>query len=243
MKIKQFFFLFFCFKLLFAQDANIQTSIGYEIQENLINLNSSVLNKDEIIYDLNYLFLVIKQSEKGNLSNQKQEGKFIVKSNEKVALGNVNINFDKNDKLKAYLFIRDEQENKLIKKDSINLILDENFLTNNKVDRLTNDTETKSNSFVVRGLVSDHTKTKIGKDFFDIFYSEYNLMNQKFPFLIEIYEYPPQGRNSRVNVIVEDKVVTEFMLRPDEEYLKEVSAYLFRSLFAFDKNRKIVNTY
>lgn len=238
-----FFSILFCFTPLFAQLPDLKPKIEYSVNENIINLHSTIINSDEIIYDLNYLFLVIKQGNTGNLSNQKQEGKFVIKGNEKQILSEMKLDFKDDDKLKAYLFIRDENNNKLISKDSLILNYSSSSQVKNSLNNFYNQVESNQNEFVIRGLVTDHTKSKLGKDFFDIFYNSYNLLDNKFPFLIEIYEFPPQGRNSKVEVYVEDKVLSTFMLNPSEEYLKELNSFLFKQLINYDKNRKIVNTY
>lgn len=244
MKILFSFSLIFLLQFVFAQESiKFQPKIEYIIQENIIELNSTVLNGGEMISDLNYLFLIIKKGNQGNLSNKKQEGKFVAKQNERIILSKTQMNFDLNDELKAYLFIRDEQENKLLAKDSLILKFDNLTINQSFEDKVLNHIEFKDDEFIIRGLVSDQTKTKIGRDFFDLFYSNYNLMNTKFPFLIEIEELPAQGRNSKVNVKAEDKLIYEFMLNPNEDYMKSVNAQLFQSLYAYDKNRNIINTY
>lgn len=243
MKYIIFFLILFCFNPLLAQLPDLKPKIEYTVNENLINLHPTVLNSDEIVYELNYLFLVIKQGKAGNFSNQKQEGKFVIKGNEKKILSEMKLNFNDDDKMKAYLFIRDENNNKLISKDSLVLNYSSANQLKNSLDNYYNQVESNQNEFVIRGLVTDHTKSKLGKDFFDIFYNSYNLLDQKYPFLIEIYEFPPQGRNSKVEIYVEDKVLATFMLNPSEEYLKELNSYIFRQLINYDKNRKIINTY
>ena len=239
-----FSFLFLLYCNLIAQSSNqFYPKIEYKIQENLIELNSTVLNQGEMFSDLNYLFLVIKKSRDGNLSNKKQEGKFIAKQNQLIQLSKVQMNFNLEDELKAYLFIRDEEENKLLAKDSLILNFNKKELDKTLENRVLNQIEFKQEEFVIRGLVSDHTKTKVGRDFFENFYSSYNLMNSKFPFLIEIEELPAQGRNSKMVVKAEDKIIYEFMLTPNEEVMKSTIAQLFQILYSYDKNRNIINIY
>jgi len=244
MKEILFFLLIFCSKPLLAQNKtpNLVPTIEYTTQEGIVSLKSTLLSKENIVAELNYLFLVIKDA-KGNLSNQRQEGKFIVQPNEKIKLSEVKINFDEHTKLKAYLFIRDENQNQLIAKDSLHLNFNTQANLNNPIDQMVQKTEYKNEEFIIRGLVSDHTKTKMGKDFYDIFYTSYNLLDEKFPFMIEIVEQPMIGRNSMVTVNVDDKPIYNFSLTPNEEYMKEVNSNLFRILFMHNKNRTIINSY
>lgn len=228
---------------LIAQENYYEPKIEFNIKENTIELYATVLNKGEIYSDLNYLFLAVKKGRNDNLSNKKQEGKFIAKQNQRLVLSQVQMNFELEDELKAYLFIRDENQNKLLTKDSLIINFNQKTLDNSLQERVLDQIEFKPEEFIIRGLVSDHTKTKVGRDFYDIFYSSYNLMNSKFPFLIEIQELPSQGRNSKVIVKAEEKIIYEFMLTPNEEMMRAMNAQLFQILFSYDRNRNIINIY
>lgn len=245
MKYLHFFLLIFCSNTLFSQngDLSIKAIIDFELKNNVIIFSPKALNTGIVIGDLNYLFLVVKQNVNGNLNNSTQEGKFVIKSNEKLTLSESNINFSKNDKIKAYLFIRDEFRKELISKDSLVITLNDSLLEEYQVVSNTNEREFKSDQFIIKGLVSDHTKTKIGRDFFDIFYSSYNLSTDKFPFLIEIIEMPSMGRNSLINIVVEDNIIYSFRLDPSEEFLRMVNYELYRILYSYNLNRNIIKTY
>lgn len=239
-----FFLLIFCYNPLLAQKEkqNLVPTIEYKTQEGIVSLNSTILSMENIVVELNYLFLVIKQTN-GNLSNQRQEGKFVINPNEKKNLSEVKINYDDNTELKAYLFIRDENQNKLIAKDSLHLNFSNKSEISNSISDMIQKPEFKDEEIIIRGLVTDQTKTKMGRDFYDIFYSSYNLLNEKFPFIIEIYEQPLIGRNSMINISVDDKVIYSFNLMPKEDYMKELNQDLFRTLFMYSKNRTIINSY
>ena len=244
MKEVIFFLLMFCYNPLLAQKEkqNLVPTIDYKTQEGIVSLNSTILSMENIVVELNYLFLVIKQTN-GNLSNQRQEGKFVINPNEKKNLSEVKINYDDNTELKAYLFIRDENQNKLIAKDSLHLNFSNKSEISNSISDMIQKPEFKDEEIIIRGLVTDQTKTKMGRDFYDIFYSSYNLLNEKFPFIIEIYEQPLIGRNSMINISVDDKVIYSFNLMPKEDYMKELNQDLFRTLFMYSKNRTIINSY
>ena len=244
MKKFLFFLLIFCYKPLLSQinNENLVPTIEYKTQENLVILNSNLLSKEQIVVELNYLFLVVKQTN-GNLSNQKQEGKFIINPNEKINLSEIRLDFNDNTKIKAYLFIRDENQNKLISKDSLQIDFNDKLNLKNTLDNSIRKDEYKNEEFIIRGLVTDQTKTKMGRDFFEIFYSRYNLQDEKFPFMIEILEQPIGGRNTRISVFVDDKSIYNFNLTPNEDYMRNINNDLFKILFLYNKNRTIINSY
>ncbi|MCB4235072.1 curli production assembly/transport protein CsgE [Kaistella anthropi] len=71
------------------------------------------------------------------------------------------MNLQKNDALKVFLFIKDEQTGQLISKDSLEI----NAKTFTRKVSNVNENEI----FELKGLTIDQTKTKTGKDFYDLF--------------------------------------------------------------------------
>lgn len=202
---------------VFGQTIHIKPSIEVIQAENMISLKALILNNDEVIHDLNYLLIAIKQGESKNLTNQKQEGRFVVEPNEKKELSELRMNLIKGDEIKSYLFIRDELKNSLIAKDSVLIKYDGNDLSLNQY--ASTEVVFKKNEFVLRGLVVDQTKTKGGRDFFDSFYSKYNLQNEKYPFVTVINELPAFGRNSIIQIEDADKILYSFRVVPGDDYI------------------------
>lgn len=217
---------------------NIKPSIEVNQIENMIYLNAYVLNSDETIHDLNYLLVAIKQGESKNLSNQKQEGRFVVEPNEKKSLSELIMNLSKGDEIKSYLFIRDELKNSLIAKDSALISFDGNDLKINQYSL--KEDYNYTDEFVIKGLVVDQTKTKGGRDFFDLFYSRYNLQNEKYPFVTVVNELPAFGRNSIIQIEEADKILYSFRVTPGDEYLEYHLLQILRRLNQYNNENKII---
>ncbi|MDM1522022.1 curli production assembly/transport protein CsgE [Empedobacter falsenii] len=238
MKKTVYLFVLFLINLASAQQINIQPSIEVSEVENMLSLKAFVLNNDEVLHDLNYLLVAIKKNGSSNFSTNKQEGQFVIAAFEKKHLSEIRLNISKGDQIKSYLFIRDEIKNELIAKDSILLNYDDKSL------RTTNGSNPEASflkeEFVLKGVVIDQTKTKFGRDFFDSFYSAYNLMNEKFPFIVTITETPSIGRTSIIQIEDRDKLLHSFRVEPKEEYVKMQVDYTLKRLNQYNNELKFI---
>lgn len=217
--------------LIFKTNSQIENSISSEInmqkKDNFIVLkaeveNESILYKDELSYN----FIALKKEEKGNYSNNKQEGKFSLKPQESKELAVIRVNLSEKEELRTYLFIK--YKDRLASKDSI-------WIGSN-----TNQVEVEKNNekdFFIKGIVIDEAITKIGKDFHDYFYQNYLLSGRKYPFIITVKEKPSFGRSSIISVEVEDLKIHEFLSKPNEEYLKDKVRIVLERISVYDKRR------
>jgi hypothetical protein len=73
--------------------------------------------------------------------------------------------------------------------------------------------------FELRGIVTDETKTKVGKDFYDLYYYKYNEYKINSSMIVSISEEFSFARNTKLIISVNNETVYEFMAKPDEEYL------------------------
>lgn len=232
------FFLLSANSILFSQSIHVIPSIEVVHAENMISLKAFANNNDETIHELNYLLLAIKRSESQNLSNQKQEGRFVIEPNEKINLSEVRLNISKGDEIKSYLFIWNDRDNYLVAKDSAYITFDgENLKVNMFLDLKK---EIKKDDFVLRGLVVDQTKTKGGKDFFDLFYSKYNLLNEKYPFVAIINEIPSFGLSSFIQIEDAEKVLYTFRVAPGSDYLETQVEQTLRRLNQYNNELKFI---
>jgi hypothetical protein len=219
--------------LTYAQEEKkVVAKIESEFVENQVKLKAIVTNNTNIYKELNYLLVSIKKGDGGNLSNNKQSGKFSLNPNEVKNLSEININLEKRDALKAFLYIKDEETQKLIAKDSLELNSD---LFKKKVSKAEEDVV-----FELRGLTIDETKSKIGKDFYDIFYIQYSQIPDKSNSVITISELPVRGTNGQINIEMDDKVIYSFMTNPSEDYLKEQLANSLKYIKEFNAKKNLI---
>ena len=88
------------------------------------------------------------------------------------------------------------------------------------------------------GIISDETKTRNGKDFYDYFYTEYNKINQKGYKIVSVQEELTFARNTKIIVSVDQEVISEFILRPDDEFLKYMAENTATSVYKYFKNQE-----
>lgn len=228
---KHLFFILYCFLCINGvmsqenRDSLIVAKIEVTQTENMLTFRPTVQNEGDYHYQLNYLLLVKKKDEKQNLSINQQRGKFTLGPHEIKSLSITRINQDNNQNITAILFVRNELENRLITKDSVQLQASETL------------TVKEASLHIMSGIVVDESKTKIGRDFYDLFYSSYNQYPQKFDFVIQISELPYRGLSSILQIKVDQDIISEFFANPDEDYLKEQVYQTFRRLTAYASQR------
>lgn len=225
----------------FEKINNVKAILDVQQNEGVLSISAKATNNDNIIQDLNYLLISIRQSKSGNLSNNKQEGKFIINPDETKVLSKININSAPDDQVKIFLFVRNERENQLVSKDSvfININKENDISANNK--KLNLKDIVKEEDFSLKGIVIDNTKSKLGKDFFEKFYSECTQLPELFSFVITVAELPSIGRNGVINIDVGDKNIYTFRVVPNDDYLSAQVSQSLRQLNNYDRENKLID--
>ena len=67
----------------------------------------------------------------------------------------------------------------------------------------------------INGLIIDKTRTKMGRDFYQLFYTAWEAPNTKTDYIITISEQPSKGRGSRVFVYVNEYLPFRAFLQPN----------------------------
>lgn len=109
----------FCVLVYGQQDEGVKAKIETKDVEGVLVIKAMVNNDSKIYQALSYQLLAVKEGKTGNLSSSQQSGKFTLQPKETKQLSELNLNVDKNDALKIFLFVRDEKNN-TVSKDSLN---------------------------------------------------------------------------------------------------------------------------
>ncbi|MDH6252756.1 hypothetical protein M2347_002483 [Chryseobacterium sp. H1D6B] len=230
-----FFYSLFLFSPLFhygQEDKKVAVKIESTVIENQIKLKAVAVNNTNIYRELNYLLVCIKKGNGGSLSNNKQSGKFSISPNEVKNLSEINVNLEKKEALKAFLYIKDEETQKLVAKDSLELNQD---LFKKKVSRVEEDAV-----FELKGLAIDQTKSRIGKDFYDLFYIQYSQISDKSSTAVTISEIPVRGTSGQINIEIDDKIVYSFMTNSSDDYLKEQADNSLKYIKEFNAKKNLI---
>lgn len=226
--------LFFAIQLINAQQ--IQNKVTSKIESNYIEgqltLKATATNPSDAHIELNYLFVSIKKSGSGNLSNNKQSGKFTLKPDETKTLSQMSVNLQKNDALKVFLYIKDEQNGLLFSKDSLEI--------NAKTFASKINNVNENEIFELKGITIDQTKTKTGKDFYDLFYLEYSKLPEKINTAVTIGEFPTMGRGSQISVEVDDRTLYSFAANPNDEYLTEQANVCIKIILDYHRKTSLL---
>lgn len=206
-------------------EPQIDAKIEVTENENSIMIEPTVRNLSSLYFEYNYLLLVKKTDQKNNLSVNKQSGRFALEPYSSKKLSSMILNQNGNQNIKAILFIRDEQENRLIAKDSVEI----KPLAGEPVEE---------RSLLISGIVLDETKTKVGADFYTEFYSMYNQLPKKQDFIVTVSEMPYRGQTSIIQVKADQELIHEFFGNPDLSYLNEQAVISIRKLIRFGKTRE-----
>ncbi|HBV16061.1 MAG TPA: hypothetical protein DEB71_12055 [Chryseobacterium carnipullorum] len=214
------------------EDKKVNARIERSILENQIRLKAVITNNTQVYKELNYLLISIKKGKSGNLSNNQQSGKFSINPNEVKVLSEINVNLESKDALKAFLYVRDEETQKLIAKDSLEI--------NNDLFRKKTAKAEEDAVFELKGLTIDETKTKVGKDFYDIFYMQYSQMSDKSSGAVTISELPLRGTSGQISIQIDDKVIYSFMTNPNEDYLNEQLSATLKYIKEFNAKKNLI---
>lgn len=226
------FFILLSVMIYGQDDKKVIARLENSLLENQIKLKAVVMNNTAVYKELNYLLVSIKKNSDGNLSNNKQSGKFSVNPNEVKVLSEISVNLEPKDALKAFLYIRDEENQNLIAKDSLEI---NNTFFKRKAAKIEEDAV-----FELKGLTIDETKTKVGKDFYDLFYMQYSQLPDKSSGAVTISELPLRGTSGQINIQIEDKIVYSFMTNPSEDYLKEQLAASLKYIKEFNVKKNLI---
>ena len=202
-----------------------------EQNNEMLKIKGTVTNNAAIHYNLNYILISVKTGKSGNSSN-KQSGKFSIKPNEVKVLSESSIRVSRNDALKMYLFIKDEHNEKVISKDSLEVN------PNQFSDQVSYIPEA---SIELTGLTVDDTKTRMGQAFYESFFKKYSQFPKKYEGTITVSELPSFGRSSRIIIIQNDQVIYSFQTQPDDEFLAAESDKALAYLLEYNSQNNLRN--
>ena len=224
------FVFFLSFHIVYAQETKrIQAKINLFQKDIFVKIDAVVENNDQLYEnELNYHLLTLKKEiHSKTYTKEDRFGEFTLLPNEKKTVTSLKLNIEPNQLLKVYFFIKNGKQ--LIAQDSVNI---------NEIVEILNTTSIREETIEISGLVVENVKTKIGKDFYDIFYQKYNQSGTKYAFVIHINEKPfIGGRGALVSIEVDDKKIFEFQARPDEEMLQKAADYTLKIIENYNKTR------
>lgn len=232
--------LFFLCILPFFGYAQYNTIVSAEIlvTENteFTELRAKATNLSEVNQDLRYVFSVFrKENEATEQTTDKKEDNFSLDSFKSEILSEITIN--KIDTMQVIvLFLVYNSDDKLLGKARWSQYEEEEVapivLEKEDFKEITYD------AAILRGIVTEDTRTKPGRDFYKFFYTEYDLSQINAEEIISIKEFLALGRNTRIEVKIGSTVISQFYLRPKDDYLKSMVKATLSNVARYIQNQK-----
>lgn len=214
----------------FAQaEKDVQAKIKIDQTDNIVSIYATATNNSDTFQsELDYSFLALKSGESGNLSKNSQSGAFSLASKESKTLSTQNLNLDSKGKILVYLFIRKNGE--VLSKDTLQI---------GSIEKKFKNTPIEESKIEISGLIIENVLTKPGKDFYEYF-SQFNRTNGiNYPFVIVVNEKPQLGgRNSQIDIQIDEKTVFQFVTQPKEEYLQMAAKQANKAIYDYYIKRK-----
>ena len=236
--------VFLFYSVAIGQNFNAEVEAVLTIddtKDDLLEITGVATNKTEATHSLRYELAVITSDENNNSSRNSQEGRFTLGPNETKELSRTSVSVNPTQQTIILLLLYDLDENIIgTARKVYNEKEKEEQRTENKASF------TKENEGIeLTGIVTENTKTKPGRDFYDFFYQQYSLSPAKSNKIIHVDEIISFGRTTRITVKVEDRVVHQFFARPRLDFLKEQGNEALRQVnkyLEYLENRNEYNT-
>ena len=191
--------------------------------------------KSQIKQSLSYELKIFKENLKsGNKSDNAQEGRFVIDPLDvrKLAYTAINIQ-NKNDRIILLLWWRNVdgdivgRERKVIANSKV--VLENNKITLKKKP---------DDGVEIFGMVLEKTKTKPGRDFYNLFYSQFLSHNFSDNRSVLVEEVFSRGRNTKIEIKIENVRVYEFFVQPKTDYLKANANIAIKQVTNFFRKKK-----
>jgi hypothetical protein len=205
----------------------VKAKIEVEEVENILSVTGTAENLKAVYKNISFKLSVFKKNKSNdNKSSNMQDGRMTLEPINKVILSKTQINRGKDDQIIVLLLIYDEN-NVIIGKDRVVFGQEEEP----KVSVLK-----PNDGLEMIGIISNETKTKLGNDFYDFFYSEFSKLKINSNKIIYVQEELTFGRTTKITVNIDGEIIEEFIARPEEDFLKFMSQTASSKVFKYFKN-------
>lgn len=245
-------FLFFVAVRAQEESIDVEAIIETEpYQEGFNRYKAIAVNKSAFDLNVRYRFSVIYSDQGNPPPREDRERLVVLPVVEKVDLDEHIVEIS-DDERKIVLLLIYDLEGKVISNarvvlndegaDKVRDLRDkENNLSGEKVVTSTMETAKKEedlrfekeDGLVLRGLVFEETKTKLGRDFYQGFSYKYRDKNINGERIVKVREAFALGRNTKIEVFVGYDLVWQFFVRPNPDYLKEMENYAIDRVYKY----------
>lgn len=205
----------------------VKAKIEVEEVENILSVTGTAENLKAVYKNISFKLSVFKKNKSNdNKSSNMQDGRMTLEPINKVILSKTQINKGKDDQIIVLLLIYDEN----------NLIIGKDRIVFGQAEEPKVSVLKPNDGLEMIGIVSNETKTKLGNDFYDFFYSEFSKLKINSNKIIYVQEELTFGRTTKITVNIDGEIIEEFIARPEEDFLKYMSQTASSKVFKYFKN-------
>lgn len=212
------------------EENNYSCKISTELQDSLLTVSGIFEQTGKPGFSvLNYELRIKRILSNGSTSQQVQSGTFHPQEGISKTLSQATLNIDPSAQLIVGLFVFDstkqvcfdqypndqkESQNKKVPGLSrqLNQLID--------TSKATQDAEL---DLEIGDLIIDRTVSKIGHDFYDLFYRTFQAPPGITQYMIEVEELPSRGLGSRIRMKVNDHELTNLNVNPRNDFMEEMA--------------------
>lgn len=198
---------------------DVEAKIELSESNALITVKAIATNKTDFSQNLKYVFTFIQNDGNGNTNRDSKEDLVVVNPLARKELGSGGLYMSQRKGSIVLLLIY--KDDKLIGKDRVAFdeLEDDYFIKNRN---LLSQEGTGSDDFEIRGIVTEDTKTKAGRDFYRLFYQKYTYDKINGSKVVAIKENFGLGISTIIKVYVDNNLVWQFNAQPKEDLLKKM---------------------
>ena len=235
-------FLLWSCSVLTGQSFNkeVEARIDVDSENALTKIVFSAFNKTQLKKSLRYRALIVKNKDE----KFEDEQYFIIESGERKNISTATLPIEEDQRTIVFVLIYEDE--KVVGKDRLvingfegeddlkpKIVNENNLLTKEQPPK-------KQDIDLMRGMVFENTKTKPGRDFYQMFYLAYNNNNINGNQIVKVDEVLAIGGNTQIKIYAGDHLIVQFFLNPRSSYLKEmVDQSIIRVNQYFIQNRAI----
>ena len=242
-----FFFVLFIGMVVRSQNFNkeVEAKINIDSKGILTDIIFSAYNKTSIKKSLRYKALIVKNLSATSSKEQfEDEQYFVIEAGERKNISKTTLSLE--NKERTIIFVLLYEEDQVIGKDRIvingfegeddiqpKVVQKDNLIETEKRKR-------SQDIDLMKGLVFENTKTKPGRDFYQMFYLAYQNNNINGNEMVKVDEVLAIGGNTQIKIYAGNELVVQFFLNPRSSYLKEmVDQSILRVNQYFIRNKAI----
>ncbi|MBB1140448.1 CsgE family curli-type amyloid fiber assembly protein [Myroides sp. WP-1] len=212
-------------------NTQIEAILDVKQDTDQLHITSIAQSKTEITTSISYKLSLIKTNLlTHNQSKNDQSGRQVLEPFQRIALSSTQVNLTGEDRLIILLLLYDVND-KLI--GTARHVINETRNEDHIKETLTQQIEEEANKakqedipygqINFKGIVVDETKTKAGRDFYQLYYSNYLSSNINSEHIITITETITLGNNTKITLKTNQALIFEFFVRTQYDYLKSMS--------------------